>query len=435
MRKKEDLIYEGIDFNYIELTALCEYLENKERAGLRLKKIDFKDFVFEPSNKRSIRYSAVLYGNPLLKKDFIASCEAEGWEYVASYLDELYIFRTQDPDATEIITDEKENFRTVTKRFLLRPSFLGFSIVFVNTIIRIPLFISRRSVPLAVDDAGILWCFLLVGALVPIFIKTSDFITWYIKAKKCVRNGESIPFVNLAERKKIRFANNIAYSVDALICTVIYIYLFLGYTKEKWLFVTVGICLSVLISAAVYSKAKANALLLSVLSFAIVCAGTFGLYLSFDKAYKENSERFINNNGIPVSLSDFGFDEKYCEDETSIFQATRFGQYYSFSSNNVDGDGFLWYDVFVSDSTAIRNQYINMIIEKYEKYSNELTTYQTNNSDWDSQYRECYKGEIREEGYAVKGNTVVRLEFCSADDGSGADFFDIAYEKLFGETE
>jgi len=435
MRKKEDLIYEGIDFNYIELTALCEHLENKERAGLRLKKIDFKDFVFEPGNKRSTRYSAALYGNSLLKKDFIASCEAEGWEYVASYLDELHIFRTQDPYATEIMTDEKENFPAVTKRFLLRPSFLGFSIVFVNTIIRIPLFILRRSVPLAVDVAGILWYFLLVGALVPIFIKTSDFITWYIKAKKCVRNGESIPFVNLAERKKIRFANSIAYSVDALSCSAVYIYLFWGYTKEKWLFVTVGICLSVLISAAVYSKAKANALLLSVLSFAIVCAGTFGLYLSFDKAYKENSESFINNDGIPVSLSDFGFDEKYCEDETSIFQATRFGQYYSFSSNNVDGDGFLWYDVFVSDSTAIRNQYINMIIEEYEKYSSELTTYQTNNSDWDSQYRECYEGKIREEGYAIKGNTVVRLEYCSADDVNGADFFDIAYEKLFGETE
>ena len=150
---------------------------------------------------------------------------------------------------------------------------------------------------------------------------------------------------------------------------------------------------------------------------------------------KKNSESFLNNDGIPVSLSDFGFDEKYCEDETSIFQATRFGQYYHFSSDNVSGDGLLLYDVFVSDSPAVRNQYINMIIEEYEKYPSELTTYQTNNSDWDSQYRECYEGEIREEGYAIKGNTVVRLEYCSADDVDGADFFDVAYEKLFGETE
>lgn len=37
MAKKAKEIPDIMDFNYTELTALCEHLENKENAGLRFK--------------------------------------------------------------------------------------------------------------------------------------------------------------------------------------------------------------------------------------------------------------------------------------------------------------------------------------------------------------------------------------------------------------
>ena len=194
---------EAMDFNYTELTALCEHLEKKEREGLRLKGFENNMMVFEPSEEREISYSAVIHTTTfLLKKDFIAACEHEGWEYVDTYKDDLFIFRTQKDDAEEIITDEKENFRTVVKSFLFHPGFLGVSASFFLSLTRVLILSLSDLIPPIANGSLILWIAALATATYPILTSIYDFIKWYIKAKKAVSNGDRIPFLNLSQKNK-----------------------------------------------------------------------------------------------------------------------------------------------------------------------------------------------------------------------------------------
>ncbi len=204
MKRNKNEAVEPMDFNYTELTALCEHLEQKEREGLRFKGFKSNIMVFEPSEEREIRYSAVIHTTYLLKKDFIAACEHEGWEYVDTYKDDLFIFRTEKDDAEEIITDEKENFRTVVKSFLLHPSFLGVSTWLFIALTRILTDSLNDLIPPTANISLILWITALATTAHPILTSIYDFIKWYIKAKKAVSNGDRIPFLNLSQKKKKR---------------------------------------------------------------------------------------------------------------------------------------------------------------------------------------------------------------------------------------
>lgn len=437
MAKYKNTFNENMTFDYTELTALCEHLKIREREGKKLKEIDKYNLTYDICQPRDIRYSAVIFNNDLMHKDFIASCEQEGWEYVTAY-NELYIFRTQNTDATEIMTDEKEYFKIITKRFLLRPSFLGFSATTFNTFLRFLTYNMRSNIlwiepPLTADILFYLWLFVLFSSLMVIFMKTSEFIEWYIKAKKAVKNDERIPFLNLEQRKNKLIARGIIYGMIFTVLAVSVIYILFGYIETsniKYIIYTIALILCVLIAFTIYDKTKNSgklkALFLSLLSFALIMAGAYGLETKMEIAYKENT-KIIKQENIPITLTDFYCTEEHLqENEIKENEGTRFGQYYIVKSLCPDCEKSIYYIVFKSDYPLIRRSFINDL----KKENNTDYIYKKENSQWDEEYRIILDDKITNYGFSVKGNTVIylpdHLNFID-----NFNFFDIAYNKLF----
>ena len=115
----------AFDFYYTELAAFAEYLEQQESKGYRLKRFENNMLIFEKCEPRNIRYSVEIFKGSSYR-EFIESCSLEGWEHVTTYNGELYIFRTQKSDAIEIMTDEKEKFKTTAKRMVFQPGLWSF---------------------------------------------------------------------------------------------------------------------------------------------------------------------------------------------------------------------------------------------------------------------------------------------------------------------
>lgn len=436
MKKRKDEFTESQSFDYTELTALCEHLEIREREGKRLKDIDKYSLTYDITEPREIRYSAVIFNKELMHKDFVATCEQEGWEYVDRH-NELYIFRTQNPEATEIITDEKENFRAVTKAFLLNPRFLGFSVVTFNTAMRLITHCITRvdlpwNPPLPADALFFLHLFLTSIPLALVFIQTGEFLEWYIKAKKSVRNGREIPFMNLKERNIKLIGRRILYSMWIIAVSVLFIMIFHGYFFEKTIFGVLAIALGVAGGIIIYKlfnvKGKLIKLLLMILSLAVISSASYGFYTSFETAYNKNPY-IIREDNIPVSVADFNYGECQCTNEISTYSCTRLAQYYYILSKCSCHDSYMRYTIFVCNKPEIRAKYIE---DLKEEESDNLTPYKSENSDWDEQYRIVTDdGKLTEYGIAVKGNTVVYLYSYSLSDYE-ADFFDVAYNKMFG---
>lgn len=368
-----------------------------------------------------------------MHKDFVVTCEQEGWEYVGSH-NELYVFRTQNPDAAEIMTDEKENFRTVTKAFLLNPRFLGFSVVTFNTAMRLITHCITRvdlpwNPPLPADALFFLHLFLTSIPLALVFIQTGEFLEWYIKAKKSVRNGREIPFMNLKERNIKLIGRRILYSMWIITVSVLFVMIFHGYFFEKTIFGVLAIALGVAGGIIIYKlfnvKGKLIKLLLMILSLAVISSASYGLYASFETAYNENPY-IIREENIPVTAADFNYGECQCTNEITNYSGTRLAQYYNIHSECSCHGGYMRYTVFVSNNPETRAKYIEDLKEEFDN----LTPYKSQKSDWDEQYRTVtHDGKINVYGFAVKGNTIVYL-YSSGDNGD--DFFDVAYNKIFG---
>lgn len=436
MARDKNTFKENMTFDYTELTALCEHLKIREREGKRLKEIDKYSLIYDKCESRDIRYSAVIFSNSLMHSDFVASCEQEDWEYVTSH-NELYIFRTQSPDAGEIMTDEKDYLRIVTKRFLLKPSFLGFSYLTFNTLFRFLLHIAEKKTlwleaPLSVDLLFYLWLFLLIIVLMIAYIKCSEYIEWYVKSKKAVRNGEKIPFLNLEEQKNKIIARNIIYCIYITVLSASFIYMFFGYLEKTDIFYSLSIAPCVLAICFIFNKFKKKniikAIVLSFLSITVILAGAYGLTIKSNTAFYENT-KINKGDAIPVSISDFGCtNECHQENELYSYNGTRLAQHYIFKSYCPNCLKSIRYCVFVSDYPIIRKSYINAL----KKEHNSATLYQNEYNRWDEQYRIISYDEITNYGFAVKGNTIVYFpESLNSLNYSSIDFFDMAYEKLF----
>ena len=124
----DKIIKEEMKFSYTQLSAFEDYLSLKEKDGLRFTQIEGGKMFFEKATQREVKYSAVIFTGFSMREEFVEACEEQGWEFVSSYCDELYIFRTQMPEAQKIITDEKEYFKTVAKKAFLQPGFLKISL-------------------------------------------------------------------------------------------------------------------------------------------------------------------------------------------------------------------------------------------------------------------------------------------------------------------
>ncbi len=446
-KKNKDEVREVFNFNYTDLTAIEEYLTLKEKEGLSLKEIDGEKMIFTKAEPReNIRYCAEIYVGTS-RDDFLYSCQQEGWTHCGTYHGELYIFRTNQINATDIMTDEELKMKTIRRRALLRPGNISY---FILIILRALQFIMDVDMGLNESDIEywLWWIVIGVFAYRPVCI-LADYLIWLVKAKGALRRGEKVKYLSLKGVKVRRLTEAIAFLVFCL-ASLAFVCIadagqFEDYSVTYWLVIVfAALAFFSLLSNFKTKTAYGKAVKVLTLIF-VIEALIFGTYMSakVSRQHFESTAKTYNTINIPFSLSDLGYDEKDCTDKCMRHNITRFAQHYFYSSDYEaegaenappeeyeENNEYIFYEVFVSDYPHIREKYINEKLKTYEKYGHEIKAVDSSETSWDVCYRETdEEGKDRWAGFAVKGNTIFFTDIMV--DTNGEDLFETAYEKLF----
>lgn len=429
----DKIIKEEMKFSYTQLSAFEDYLSLKEKDGLRFTQIEGGKMFFEKATQREVKYSAVIFTGFSMREEFVEACEEQGWEFVSSYCDELYIFRTQMPEVQKIITDEKEYFKTVAKKAFLQPGFLKISLWTLFLLLTTVVFRSPYDGIIAtnIEDCAILM-FIIFG-LLQTAARVIHFIKWYMKNKCQLDETSKIIFDSGEKAEKLSQKWDIANVIQLVIILAAIVVLGAGFcdiTVYCWVCaVFIVISLFDVVKNVIGKANKKKFYVAFAVVSAVVIACVFGVTQWAGAEYNKNLVSTLNYNGVPISASDFVQTKSDCNDKTLVAKATRLGQQYIFSSDYEDESGnySFDYEVLVSDYDWVTEDYIELLHKRYEEYESELVKSE-NTYGWDKVYYEAVDGKVKQLGYAVKGNTVAMLDYI--DMPEEANFFETAYEKL-----
>lgn len=453
MRGENKEVKRHFGFDYTELTAIAEYLESQEEKGLRLKEFEGKSFVFEKAEPRKIRYSVEIYTADYLQKDFIASCEEDGWEYVDVYNKELHIFRTQQEDAVEIMTDDKEKMKIVSKRALLKP---GNLFLFFFPLLQLMRFLMNydgmNAVFIEIYESNpyyyLYFSLLILAFFFPLFILT-DYFLWFFKARLSIKKDKAVGYINLKKADRKRKIRYYAFALLGVCVMGFNSFIDSGYAVNiiklddgmefsgtaYWFLFYIILAVAFFMSDSAVPK-RITQSKKKLISFLIVSLCSLALTLGF-VAHNEKKAEKININGTPITFSDFGYEDIWQRD-SSIIRATRFAQQYRCNIRAMEElpdenfDTALFYEVFVCDSPELRDEYIEKVLEEHDRIRTEATVMSYPETKWDKYYKVDSDGN---EFYAmaIKDDTVIHTVLPIHTNGQ--DFFEVAYEKLFGEAE
>jgi len=188
---------------YSDLAAICEQFEQMEAEGWRLESLGLLA-EYRRCEPRKVRYSAELLdtASPLAisspeisdgSLDYIDLCEQTGWSLVSHY-GLLHIFRTEDINAPEIVTDPVENLHTI-KRSTIRTYLLMWigGVLLISALIF--MFAVTKSPAIIATDYNILFYSIMGIIAISIIGELSFyFLFWYMKAKRAVSESLPIPF-------------------------------------------------------------------------------------------------------------------------------------------------------------------------------------------------------------------------------------------------
>lgn len=425
------------DFYYTELPALTEYLEKQESDGYHLKKLENNALIFEKSEPTKIRYCAEIFKGSSYK-EFIESCTLEGWEHVATYNSELYIFRTQKSDVIDIMTDEKEKIKTVAKRVMLQPGIWTFFFLALYRIFHLILDMND-GIGTNLFEANVynFETLMLIGLYLFItLIKFFDYFLWQYKIRNQGINSSFFNLKNTIVKRRI-------YAILSTLLLVT-IYLVSSWIDpgsfDSFFDITINLILiyAIYLHLIIYipnfdKKERLKNFLVTCIVISCFVGGALALKEYNEKSLVESSKTMLDLENIPISLTDLGIQAENCEDEGRV-KGTRFAQLYHFNSRveYYENDEYIYdsvyYDVLVSDYPDVRQKYINKILEEYDELDYEYVEVTPADTKWDCYYE--IKNDYLTEGVAVKDNTVIHLRFAEENE---KNFFDVAYEKLFTE--
>ncbi|MGN1195849.1 MAG: DUF2812 domain-containing protein, partial [Acutalibacteraceae bacterium] len=212
---KYDPVKRTVNYDYTELTALEQYLENAEKEGLRLREFDRYKFYFEKCEPRTVRYSCVVFKDENrpdgLNKEFVELCKGAGWTLAAfdKKTDGLYIFRTSDKNADPIMTDDRQTLSFAARKTVRRNLFINliYPVICMLSIAENVWFDVGIDATSLFKSVNILNIMLLVFWVLSISIPTAFFLDWYRKQKHRIANGERIGFFDIRQaemRYKVR---------------------------------------------------------------------------------------------------------------------------------------------------------------------------------------------------------------------------------------
>lgn len=454
-----DPVKRTVHYDYTELTALEQYLENAEKQGLRLREFDRNKFYFEKCKPRTVRYSCVVFKDESrsdgLNKEFVELCKGAGWTLAAfdKNIDEFYIFRTSDKNADPIMTDDRQTLSFAARKNVRRNIFINliYPVICIFSIIENVWFDVGLDATSLFNSVSILNLMLLMFWALSISIPVAFFLDWYRKQKRRIDCGEKIEFLDIGQAEKQYRIKNAVYTCGCMLLFGAYICFDGGYFDTSYRAVCsmfISLPASIFVYAALtgkgfdqplyqYRRRRALAVLSAVCVFAAVSAVSI---LTGNALSASAKDKMLTSEKALISVSDFGCDKQTAQDSFDC-DATRFFQKYTVISYCADDDceNDVWeirYQIFVCESPAMRNKYIENAVSDME-YKN---TIKIDKSDekWDEVYYCEYKdgktGEIRRvDRMTVKGNTVIFPIYLP--DSEAGHFFSLIDSRLFPDKD
>lgn len=431
MKKSTISIYNP--FSPTQLTAIGEYLAEKESEGLKLTAYTKRKFTFQKAPEREVRYCVVIFRS-VQRDEFLASAEEKGWEFVSSDR-EFYVFRTEISDAKPIKTERKDALKSTLSTLAGTGAF---AILLLLHIFRLYVFRTDYAAPIETESSELTIRFLIFGFVILALMKGVHYLFWRIRAEKAVKAGRAIPFYNLKQTKHILLSEDVSGILLMLLWFASLCVFAFGYTSEVWHFYFEGglaaLYIIVVLTGRIIFKRKHTAVKIVALCIlaALMAAGVYATAQLSLKEYESNSKYFLSYSGNPVSVTAFGITEENADEEKPIEKITPFAEYYIFRSrtHKETEDGrkpYIYYYILRSENENIVRKYEKQLIDNMQKYGSEIKEFQSDK--WDYLCREVREGKEQDCGYAIKDNTIVYLDIIS--DISFEEFFDKAYENIF----
>lgn len=278
--KEKKVLSKFLIYNYTELDALKEYLEDMALQGWIL--TDMNTWLtFKKAEPQKIIYSVELDENASIYDMFfkvkeienLEECLIKGWVLVAGF-GKLRVYKTKNENAIPIIKDEKVKLKKIVRSTIAQRAILWFYLpfIFMFNVIMMNL-IQSSSIQwsrFVGNGFYILFCALLI-------FQISSFLVWKNKAKKRVDHGGNIAIYSL---KHLIIKNKILKIALAvfllLLCLIAVISIIIGYEFVAiCLIFLIAIILIILLVTACIQRMR-----LSSTSTLLMCIG-FGFAMGF----------------------------------------------------------------------------------------------------------------------------------------------------------
>lgn len=210
--------------------AISRHLEKMARKGWLLENVDNLFYTYRRSKPLEVRYTVTFfpdasYFDPGLiegQKTYVEYCQAAGWELAAFYGPVQY-FRTTNPDAPPIETDETVKLTSI--RRMMRKSFLPTYILLLLcgacVFLRFPL----DPLRIFYSNVQLSRVLLLGGIFLFSLVMLGDYLIWLLRSQYAVEHG------GCCKKPHTRFRLAISAAMLAL-CVMLVI----GYmTDDAWI--------------------------------------------------------------------------------------------------------------------------------------------------------------------------------------------------------
>ena len=377
-------------YRYNDLTAIREHLEKMESEGWQLESLRLFA-VYHRCEPQKVRYSAELLDISLISghslagksRDYIDICEQAGWSFVTNY-GPLYIFRTEKEDAPEIVSDPDEKLRNAKRA--------QFSSIMILVLALFGMFIFSLLSMVTGDFPAIAatrYSFLLIVVclLLPVgflVMYNLEFLFWYQKAKRAVRDGLPIPY---RETRAAKWMSRCDFVILIAIATVPIILGFYNAMRGEFemlrqVLFGFGWIAAIAITYFVLKKRKCS----SSKTLIVTLAVAFSLIILFAGmeiflVFRDSQEKKVvirtdvkgafvpNRNSIPVTISDL-FPEIIESKNGASGEGTILAGLYQYTSEGVykeTNPGKIFYSIYYSPHESLIHSYLRTLEKSGEK--------------------------------------------------------------------
>lgn len=351
-KKNADETIFSVNFTYQDLTAMEEFLEAKQQEGLQLVDYTSSLMKFKKCEPSESRYSCEIFldrNRPDFDKDFVEMCESGGWKYICTDNAGLYIFKTDDENVTDIMTDDKMKLSLIAKsvgRSAILAALLALAYIAVYYFLSYGMLFKSHDIMSSslLISSAVIMATMLLSRIVDVVAK----VAWFIKRKLEVKQGKKLRFNNLNDFETSKLYQTIGFIIKSTFDLIIIVLLYDSFTW--WIVVFLATLLIVILvtifdglkNKAIKKSLKKNTVILIVISVIIV-ACSFAV------------SRFVLAP-IPddTALAEKMATELELEDDEIDVSKSRFAQYYDLG----------WeVKMYVSRFPKIKNSYFDYIMD------------------------------------------------------------------------